>query len=342
MFKQMIAVVSLLLAVVITGCGGDEPATESESTPVVAVRTGQVQQQDFPVIMKLGGTLRGDRQTMIPAKVQSTVTEVLVKRSQAVKSGDLLVRLDPGGMTSQFRQAEAVYLNAEKQLKKMKSLYAAGAVAETQLDAVETDYKVAEANFDAARQAIEIRASFDGVVTDVYIRIGDEVSPGIPLVETANVAALRMILDVPTSRVGRLRVGQKVSLESPIEPGTMLTGEIFSIADAANKATRSFEVECRFADPADGFAPGTYILAKIEIATLKAAIVIPNDAILYRSGKALVYILASDTVELREVEVLAQGSEVSAVSGSMQPGQRVVVVGQKNLTPGSRVREADL
>ena len=121
-----------------------------------------------------------------------------------------------------------------------------------------------------------------------------------------------------------------------------MIGEVFSIADAASKATRSFEVECRFPSPPKGFAPGTYVMADIETANLTAATILPNDAILYRTGQALVYVLGSDTVALVPVEVLASGPDGSAVSGDIQPGQRVVIVGQKNLTPGTRVREADL
>ncbi|MCP4568894.1 MAG: efflux RND transporter periplasmic adaptor subunit [FCB group bacterium] len=340
MIKQMI--ILLLISAMMLGCGGNEQASDTKEETSIAVRTSQVIQQDFSVTLDLGGTLRGDRQTTIPAKVQSSVTDVLVKRGQKVKAGDLLIQLDPGGVTSQFRQAEAVYLNAGKQLDKMKALYKAGAVAETTLDAAETEFKVGQANFEAVRQAIEIRSLFDGVVADIYVRLGDEVSPGLPLVEIADMTALRMILDVPTSQLGELRVGLPVMVESPLANGRIMSGTVFSIADVADKVTRSFEVECRFPAPPEGFAPGTYVRAGIEIATLSAAKVVPNDAVLYRTGEASIYVLTSDTVALVPVQVLAANAEGTAVDGEMQVGQRVVVVGQKNLTPGSKVREADL
>ena len=80
----------------------------------------------------------------------------------------------------------------------------------------------------------------------------------------------------------------------------------------------------------------------VEVAQLEAAIVIPNDAILYRSGKALVYVIDSDTAGLVSISILATGDGQSAVEGNLNTSERIVVVGQKNLTPGAKVREADL
>lgn len=334
--------ISGLLIIALAGCGGKEASTDGAQTAQVAVRTALVQQGDFPRTLSIGGTLRGDRQTMIPAKVQTTVTKVPVKRGQTVRQGDLLIMLDPGGVQSQYTQADAVFRNAEKQAKKMRALYQAGAVSETQLDGAETEFEVAQANFNAARQTIEIDAPFDGVVTDVYVRVGDEVSPGTPLVETADISALRLILEVPSDEVRILTKGEPVHLTSPGDSTQVMTGEVIGVADAADVQTRSFEVECRFTDVKPGFSPGMYITANIETETLRGAILVPNDAIIYRTGQALVYTVAADTAALVPVTVVAVGNSMSAVSGALQAGQKAVVLGQKNLTPGSKVREAAL
>lgn len=324
------------------GCGGKTASTDDAQTAQVAVRTAMVQQGDFPRTVSVGGTLRGDRQTMIPAKVQTTVTKIPVKRGQTVRQGDLLIMLDPGGVQSQYTQAEAVFRNAEKQAKKMRTLYQAGAVSETQLDGAETEFAVAQANFNAARQTIEINAPFDGVVTDVYVRAGDEVSPGTPLVETADISALRLILEVPSDEVTRLSKGEPVHVTSPDDSTQKMTGEVIGVADAANIHTRSFEVECRFAEIKPGFAPGMYVMAEVETETLRGATLVPNDAIIYRSGEALVYTVAADTAGLVPITVIATGHDLTAVAGALQSGQKVVVLGQKILTPGAKVREAAL
>jgi len=112
------------------------------------------------------------------------------------------------------------------------------------------------------------------------------------------------------------------------------------VADAANRNTRSFEVECRFPRPQPGFAPGMYVPAEVEVKIFARATVVPNEAILYRSGRAYLYAVAADTAMLVPIEVMAVGEGRSAVSGPLAAGQPVVVVGHKNLTPGALVQEA--
>jgi len=340
--KSKTGILAALLIMALAGCGGKEASTDGSQTAQVAVRTAPVQSGDFPRTTAVGGTLSGDRQTTIPAKVQTTVTKIPVRRGQTVRRGDLLVQLDPGGVQSQYRQAEAVFRNAEKQVKKMRALYASGAISESQLDGAETEFEVAQANFDAARQTIAIDAPFDGVVTDVVVRVGDEVSPGLPLVDIADISALRLILEVPNDQAVLIDKGAPVKIVSPVDSTQVMTGEVIGVADAADVSTRSFEVECRFAEVKPGFSPGMYVSADIETETLRGAILVPNDAVIYRSGQAMVYIVAADTAALVPVTVVAVGRELTAVSGALQAGQKAVVIGQKNLTPGAKVREASL
>jgi len=341
MMLSRIVIAFGIFAAVGIGCGGN---TETSETPIerppVVVRTAAVQEVDFPVTLRIGGTLRGDRQTVIPAKVTTTVLRIPARIGQAVKTGDLLVMLDPGGVQSQHNQARAVFLNAEKQLKKMRNLYEAGAISETQLDGVETEYEVARANFNAARRTIEIDAPFDGVVTDIFVRVGDEISPGLPIVEVADVSSLRLILETSPAQAARLNAGQPVRVVSPIDSTITMRGEIYSVADAADRSTRSFEAECRFESPPKGFAPGMYVTAEIEAGVLSSVLVVPSEALLYRSGKAMIYIIEADTSALLSVTELAAADGSTAVQGDISADQRVVVVGHKNLTPGAAVREA--
>jgi len=334
-------IIAVLCAALMIGCGGAKKngAADGKAAAVI-VRTQPVEQNDFTVTLRLGGNLRGDRQTMIPARVQTTVMRIPVHTGQSVHKDDMLVVLDAGGVQSQYRQAEAVFLNAEKQYTKMKSLYESGAIAETQLDGAETQYKVARADFDASRQSIQITAPFDGVVTDIYVRVGDEVGPGTPVVEIANVRLLRLFLEVPGSQIADVHIGQVVNVKSPSDPTVVMTGKVTSVSDAANRSTRSFEVQCEFQTPPETFAPGMYIMAEINTKSLAQALIVPNDAIIYRTGQALVYMVAGDTAALVPVTVTAAGEGKSAVDGKLAVGQKVVVVGQKNLTPGTPVREA--
>jgi RND family efflux transporter MFP subunit len=340
--KFRITMIVLSATALLIGCGdGEQQKTpQTKQVAAVMVQTEPVQQMDFPKTLRLGGNLRGNRQTIIPARVTTTVTKIPVKVGQEVRKGDQLVMLDPGGVQSQYHQSEAVFRNAEKQRNRMRTLYDAGAISETQLDVAETEYEVARANFNSARQSIEIEAPFEGVVTGINVRIGDEVSPGWRIIEVADVTSMRLLLDVSAAQAGALTEGQTVRVPLPMDNSVVMTGNVHSVADAANRATRSFEVECHFPAPPTGFAPGMYVTAEIETEILSSALVVPSQAILYRSGKAMLYVINDNTASLVTVTELAEGQGSKVVNGDLTPGQKVVVVGQKNLTPGATVTEA--
>jgi len=330
-----------IVSVFILGCSGKKATGETAQKEAVAIESVPVEQGIFPLNVKAGGTLKGDRQTKILAKVMTTVLEIPVKRGRMVNEGDILIKLDPDGVQSNYRQSEAVYLNSERQFKKMEALYNVGAISEREFENTATDFKVAQANFDATRQSIVIEAPFSGIVTDVYVRVGDEVSSGMPLVEVADVSALRLPLEVPTSQFGEVRTGQPVTVTSPVDSASTMDGNVREVADAISQTTRSFEAECRFPQPLAGFMPGMYVVADIKIRSLENALIVPNDAILYRGGHPQIYVCDADTVGLVKVNVLAENAGKVAVDGPLKVGQKVVVVGQKNLTPGALVREAE-
>lgn len=329
-----------LLILLPLACSKGDSSNLAEESPAVAVRTAKVEQAPFALRTTLAGTLKGDRQTVLVAKLSGTVAGVSITVGEQVARGQRLLDLDRGGVQSQYRQTEALYRDAETQLGKIESLFAAGAVSERELELARTGFDVAQANFEAARQAVEIESPIAGVVTDLYVRTGDEVAPGKPLVEVANVGALRLTLDVPSSQIGQLSVGQPVKVCAPYDTARCMDGAIRSIADAADRDTRTFEVECRFAEPLPSLAPGSFVSAEVTIRTLPAALSVPDLAILYRGGQAYVYAVDADTTLLVPLDVLARDQGRTAVAGALSPGQRVVVTGQKNLTPGARIREA--
>jgi len=329
-----------LLTLLPLACSEGDTNSAVEESPAVAVRTAIVDQAPFALRESFTGTLKGDRQTVLVAKLSSTVTGVSVSVGEQITRGQRVIDLDPGGVQSQYRQTEALCRDAETQLGKIESLFAAGAVSQRELELGRTGFDVARANFEAARQAVEIESPIAGVVTDLYVRTGDEVAPGEPLVEVADVGALRLTLDVPSSQIGRLSVGQPVKVCAPYDTAVCMAGSIRSIADAADRDTRTFEVECRFSEPLPSLAPGTFVSAEVTLRTLPSALSVPDEAVIYRGGQAFAYAVDADTTLLVPLEVLARDRGRTAVDGALKPGQRVVITGQKNLTPGTRIREA--
>jgi multidrug resistance efflux pump len=100
----------------------------------------------------------------------------------------------------------------------MKSLYAEGAISLQTLDATQTAYDVAHANFVAARSVVELTTPIAGVVTAVNVNLGDLAAPGVALATVANIDRMKAIFSLNESDVAALAIGQSLNITSEARP----------------------------------------------------------------------------------------------------------------------------
>jgi membrane fusion protein (multidrug efflux system) len=135
-----------LLIVLMAGCSGNNQSSDNRSERAVSVKGQVVHLASKELTKSFTGTLEGVRQAVITAKIAEAVEKVMVSEGDRVEADQVLIQLDRTGPTSNFIQAQSLYLNAEKNYKKMKYLYDEGAVSESQFDAAKTEYEVSKAN----------------------------------------------------------------------------------------------------------------------------------------------------------------------------------------------------
>src|SRR4029079_11327613 len=116
-------------------------------------------------------------------KVGGIVAAVLVDEGAIVKRGQVLARLEPTGVHAANRQARAAAVKAERDLERVKRLYATGAVAVAEQENAETGVQLARAGaaaaaFNAKRAALV--APDDGRVDKRMIEPGEVAAPGRP------------------------------------------------------------------------------------------------------------------------------------------------------------------
>ncbi|MEW5995609.1 MAG: efflux RND transporter periplasmic adaptor subunit, partial [Candidatus Zixiibacteriota bacterium] len=181
--------IAVVLVAALNSCGGDAPP-ERQSEPT-AVRVMVVELSDEQVTKTYTGTLEGEQQAVMYARVAEAVDAVHVREGERVSAGRLLISLNKGGPGSRYLEAQAIFRNAEKQYRKMERLFNEGAVSETEFDAARTEYEVARASFEAAAELVEIRSPIDGVVTAVDVSAGDYLTLGQGLVTVAATDRLR-------------------------------------------------------------------------------------------------------------------------------------------------------
>ena len=169
---KIISLTILLLSFLIIQACGEKPeetntTDKTKYTDTISVEAQQVGLKELALSKTFSGTLEGEEQANIIAKIPERIMKINVRVGDYVKAGAVLFELDKGGASSMFYQAQAAFLNAQKNFERMQNLLKVGAVSQQAFDGTQTQYEVAKANFDAARSTVEITSPLSGIVTAI-------------------------------------------------------------------------------------------------------------------------------------------------------------------------------
>jgi RND family efflux transporter MFP subunit len=242
------------------------------------------------------GSIEPERRADLRAEVSAVVLAVLKENGDPVKRGDLLVRLDQTAIRDSLTAAEAsaraadqAYEQAERQFQRMATLRQTGVVSTQQLEDVEIRRNTAQSERAAARTRVvtarqqlartEVRAPFDGIVSDRKVSAGDTAAIGKELLKVIDPSSLRFEGLVSADSVGQVRAGQHVWFKIHGFASEDFTGVVTRVNPAANVTTRQVEVLVAFDDAKkQPNVAGLYAEGRIETQT-SAALSLPGASI---------------------------------------------------------------
>lgn len=263
MDRRMLMVALVAVSLLVAGCNrlADAKAGAKAAAPllvgpedVLVLRPGAL--VSGPLVT---GTLQPERRADLRAEVSAVVTAVLKDNGDTVRKGDLLVRLDDTAIRDATlsaqeaeRAAKQAYEQAERQLQRLTTLRASGMASAQQLEDAEvrrnttqSDYASARARTVQARQQLqrtEVRAPFDGIVTDRKLSVGDTAQVGKELLKVMDPRTLRLEGLVSSDAIQSVQRGQPVSFRVNGFGEREFAGTVRLVSPAANPTTRQVEV----------------------------------------------------------------------------------------------------
>lgn len=302
---------ALTLALALGGCNRGGPNADARAAAPAAAAPALLVAPEDVVILKpssvaagplITGTIQPDRRADLRAEVSAVVLAVHKESGQAVKRGDLLVRLDDTSIRDSLlsaqeaeRAASQANDQAQRQLQRLNTLRASGMVTAQQLEDAEirrnstqSDLSAAKARVVQARQQLqrtEVRAPFDGIVSDRKASAGDTAQIGKELVKVIDPRSLRFEGLVSSDAIQSVRAGQAVSFRVNGYGSQDFAGRIRLVSPTANPTTRQVEVLVDIQGEAPARLAGLYAEGRVE-ASSATALVIPASALVREGDKA--------------------------------------------------------
>lgn len=330
---------SVLALVLLTGCGKarhQRAEAQPELSPV-QVRTTLIQTRSVPAIQEVVGTVRAKLRATIEAKASGRIVELPVALGQMVKTGDLLVRLEAPEIQARLEQGQAALQQADRDWKRISSLYHQQASTRAEYDAAESRLELAKAAVGEARALldyVEVKAPFDGVVTRKVADVGDLAGPGKPLVEVEDPSRLQIEADLPEAFAGQVRCGARMLIRLE---GTAaeLTAAVAEIAPNADPFSRTFRVKLDL--PADHrLRSGQFARLAVPVGET-TTIRVPSGAVILRGQMEIVFAIENQHARLRLVKTGRQFKGETEILSGLEPGDLVVVDEAGQLIDGQPV-----
>jgi len=340
--KTLMTLAFGLTTLLIMGAGGCSQQEQTHVTRnVVSVKARVVERSDLELSRTYTGSLVGEKQAFIYAKLAEAVEKVHVAEGDRVTKDQVLVSLDKYGSSSRYNEVLSLYRNSEKNERKMAYLYEEGAISESQYDAARTEFEVNQANFEAVSRLVDVRTPIAGVVTSVGVSEGEFVGAGQRLATVATTERLKVRFGVNAEEIGAFTVGAQVAVRADVGKASA-RGTISAVASSADPATRAFDVEAVF-DNGDGrFRPGMFVRIQHIQDRLERQIVVPRRSILDVENVLIAYIVVDGKAVRREVSLGPDADGSVVIRSGLNAGDTLVTLGQAYLDDGFEVNITEL
>jgi HlyD family secretion protein len=193
----------------------------------------------------------------------------------------------------------------------------------------------------AQEQAAEavITAPFNGVVSAKLLSEGALASPTTPVV-TLVTDAVEVDVNVEEARVGQIHQGSPAVLTVSAYPGEEFQATVDVVSPTADQKSRTFQARVVPTNNQGQLRDGMFAQVRIQGDARPDAVLVPNEAIVQRSGKSVVFVDADGKAQQRELQLgITDGKNTEVVAG-LAAGDQVVTAGQDTLNDGDAIRVA--
>lgn len=342
----------LMLPFVLVACDGKAPTDPRTQVPLV--RTAQVQ-DSASANRAFTGTVAAKVQSDLGFRVSGKVLARLVDTGQAVKSGQVLMRIDPADLKlAALAQEEAVSAAQARALQtaedeiRYRELRGTGAISESTYDqakaaadAAAAQVKAAKAAADVARNASRyavLVADGDGVVVETMAEPGQVVSAGQTVVRLAHIGPREAVVQLPETFRPPMGVLAQASAFGKGE--VWVPAKLRQLSSAADSVTRTFEARFVLGGELANAPLGTTITIRLANSESAQSLQIPISAIADAGQGPGVWVIKGEPAKVfwHAIKIQFLGGEEALVSGEFNQGDRIVALGAHLLREGELVR----
>ncbi len=327
-------------------------AKNNSGEKVPLITTTKIHDTLFVHYLSIQGNVATKQNIVIYPEFNGLLTKVYVKEGQKVKKGQLLAKIDDGGMAQQLSQLEAEAALSKVTYERRKSLWDQKIGSEIEYLQAETAYKAnsnAVAHLRKQLSKTNVTAPFSGVIDDVLTEEGTVVAPGqSELMRIVNLDNMYIEAEIPENHIKNVKKGKAVEVTFPVLGKTIET-KVRQVGNYINPNNRSFKIEVDVPNKDGDIKPNLTSKLLVNDYTNDKSILIPQSIISENAmGQQYVFVIKDKQEDNKATAQkaiittgLTQGDVIEVLSG-LSDGDEVIIEGARNVNDQQQVKIINL
>ncbi|AUC82647.1 efflux RND transporter periplasmic adaptor subunit [Lacinutrix sp. Bg11-31] len=318
----------------------------TQNIPLITTFTAKA--EVFNHVLELQGNVTTKNLLIITPEFNGILTNVYVKEGQHVSKGQILAKIDDGGLSQQLAQFRIQSNLAKTTFERQQRLWNQKIGSEIQYLQAKSSYESQQEAINQLQQQINkttVRAPFSGTIDDVITEKGSVVGAGqTPLMQIVNLDDMYIETDVPESYVSNVIKGKNVNVEFPVL-GKSIDTKIRQAGAVINPANRTFRVEIGVPNKDRSIKPNLTARLKINDYTNEKAILVPQSIISENAeGEQYVYVVKDKkdndegVVSKIIIKTGRTQGDVIEVLENIETGAELIKEGARSVKDGQTVK----
>lgn len=333
----------VLSTVFLAACSGGNsqaPTNGAESTARIPVEVERAQLGTISAFYSATATLEADGEARIVPRISGRIVEILAEEGDSVRAGDVLARIDDDRLRLELARAEADLSRLRQDFNRQREMHQRNLIATEVFERLQYEYQAQQTQVELVRLELsytDITAPIDGVVSERMVRVGNMVNTADSVFVVTAMEPIQAVLHVPERELARLHPGQPARLQVDALPGEAFLGRIARISPVVDAGTGTFRVTVELAEHGQRLRPGMFGRFHIVYDSRDQAVLVPVAAVMSEDGRHSVFVVNSEHAQRRSVTVGYRNNGEYEIVEGLEPGERVVVIGQASLRSGADV-----
>ncbi len=322
----------------------------NEEKKPVKVEVVDIKKELVDVELYSTALIEADKEVILTSRIAGEVIKIFFDDGSKVSKGDLIVKIDDREISASIERAkaelkvvEANYNNTLSMYKRRKSLIEKNMISEEEVEKLKSSLEIYKAQMESIKANInllkvqlsytEIRSPFTGVISEIFIEEGQNVTPQQKIARLVSTKNLLAVFNVPQKYIKGIKIGEKVRVN--VEDIGVFEGKVVFISPSADK-NKMIKVEAELINSSKYVKPGMFATVNASVGR-DYAFKVPENAVLFSGNTSFVWVYSEGYPRKVIVNILSKDKGSLYVKGELKEGDSIIVSNVNKLKEGVRV-----